>query len=532
MNRLIKNIFLLAVFSLFIYACSEMDEYKKFVKDGEIIYASRPDSIQIFPGNGRVKIKMLVFNPIYIKEAVVEWNEGTGSKKFPLSLNAPVDSIEVFIDDLEEKSYLFDLYTIDNQGSRSIKVQKTGTTYGEKYRQSLFNRAITRMTGGGTVDSISISWGQVVAGNVGVVIEYLNKDGMTITDTIPPTVSKTIIRNWEPMGIFKYKTLFVPEKNAIDTFSTNILEVQLPDLIEFKGEKLSKTGWTITDKSSEEPNEGVPNGLASSTIDDNLNTFWHTQWSGGKPGYPHYFVVDLQQTAVINKLECFRRKNDDRGQTSFQILTSTDGTSFTDQGTFEYDPKISSQMYILPNLPVARYVKYVALTGPDFFAFLAELDLYGQYVPDTKLDRSAWEITDFSSQEPAESQWGPPIQGLAAAVIDGDLGTFWHSAWDLTQPPYPHHFVVDMKETVKVGSIECFRRQGNNDGQTKFQILTSVDGVKFVDQGSFSFNSKTNAGQKYILKMLPEARYIKYVALEGPKYFAFLSEFYVYGAKL
>jgi hypothetical protein len=34
------------------------------------------------------------------------------------------------------------------------------------------------------------------------------------------------------------------------------------------------------------------------------------------------------------------------------------------------------------------------------------------------------------------------------------------------------------------------------------------------------------------LPMMPEARYIKYVATQGPNFYAFLAEFYVYGKEL
>jgi len=56
----------------------------------------------------------------------------------------------------------------------------------------------------------------------------------------------------------------------------------------------SNTAWSIVSFSSEEKTgEGPPNGLTSAIIDNNLNTFWHSQWSGGTGRPPHQITIDL-----------------------------------------------------------------------------------------------------------------------------------------------------------------------------------------------------------------------------------------------
>ncbi|MGC4235693.1 MAG: M60 family metallopeptidase [Niabella sp.] len=62
----------------------------------------------------------------------------------------------------------------------------------------------------------------------------------------------------------------------------------------------SNSSWTIESFSSQEPTgEGPPNGLASSIIDGNLNTFWHSEWSTGTAEPPHYIVVDLGAVSKV-----------------------------------------------------------------------------------------------------------------------------------------------------------------------------------------------------------------------------------------
>lgn len=523
----IPSIIFLCIAFLF-NGCQKMEDiHKEYLKDGDKIYSPKPLTIKSFAGQKRVKLKYYLVNATNVNKCVVEWDEGKGSQSVDISPKVPLDSIEVMIGNLEERSYIFKVYTTDKNGNRSVKEQITGSSYDQKYRAGLTNRSIIDISGGGTTDSITIRWGTPVAGNTSVEIAYLNTSGVTVKKKVPSTDGSTVIRGWKSESEMSLKSYYIPEPTAIDTFISDVSKVILPAFIEFKGEKLNKSKWKIVNFSTQEPAEGAPNGLASAAIDDNLNTFWHTQWSGANPGYPHHFTVDLNDIVKISKIECFRRKNDNRGQTKFQIYTSLDGTNFTLQGTYSYDPNLASQVYNISSLPLARYVKYVATEGQDFFAFLAELDIYGQNA--SEISKKDWTISSFSTEEPAEANWGPPIQGRAAAAIDGDLTTFWHSQWDEAQPGYPHWFVVDMKQKVKILAVECFRRQNNNNGQTKFKIYTSNDGINFTPQGEFSFNSKINAGQMYGLKNIPEARYIKYEATEGPDHYAFLAEFKVYG---
>jgi hypothetical protein len=58
--------------------------------------------------------------------------------------------------------------TIDKFGNRSIKEQVTGSSYAELYMNSLTNRSITAIEGGGTTDSVVVRWGTPIFGNTGV----------------------------------------------------------------------------------------------------------------------------------------------------------------------------------------------------------------------------------------------------------------------------------------------------------------------------------------------------------------------------
>ncbi len=60
---------------------------------------------------------------------------------------------------------------------------------------------------------------------------------------------------------------------------------------------LPKSSWTIWCFDSQEVGSG---NLASRCIDEDINTFWHTQFITGTPGYPHNLVIDLGRPYPLN----------------------------------------------------------------------------------------------------------------------------------------------------------------------------------------------------------------------------------------
>ncbi|MBO5974130.1 MAG: CotH kinase family protein, partial [Paludibacteraceae bacterium] len=71
--------------------------------------------------------------------------------------------------------------------------------------------------------------------------------------------------------------------------------------------KLDRSNWTITASSQEATGEGAGNGVATCIIDGQSNTFWHSQWQGSEPGYPHWFMIDMQESKAFNSFEYVSR---------------------------------------------------------------------------------------------------------------------------------------------------------------------------------------------------------------------------------
>src|SRR5690606_38769209 len=119
-------------------------------------------------------------------------------------------------------------------------------------------------------DSVVVRWGTPIFGNTGVEMMYTNRAGETMTKNLLPTENKIVIRDWLSESELSYRSFYIPEANAIDTFAAGIDKVMLPSFIEFTGEKIDKTNWEIVDFSTEEPAEGGGNGVASAAIDGDI----------------------------------------------------------------------------------------------------------------------------------------------------------------------------------------------------------------------------------------------------------------------
>ena len=71
--------------------------------------------------------------------------------------------------------------------------------------------------------------------------------------------------------------------------------------------KLDRSTWTITASSEESTGEGAGNGVATCIIDGKESTFWHSQWQGSEPGYPHWFMIDMKSSKAFDAFEYVSR---------------------------------------------------------------------------------------------------------------------------------------------------------------------------------------------------------------------------------
>lgn len=73
-------------------------------------------------------------------------------------------------------------------------------------------------------------------------------------------------------------------------------------------------------------------------------------------------------------------------------------------------------------------------------------------------------------------------EGPKANLVDGDINSFWHSAWSANVQPLPHWIQLNFSSAKKIGVIKYYLRQGANSSGFPSQIglETSTNGTTWT----------------------------------------------------
>lgn len=220
---------LLAIVTLSLASCEKADEYKEFVKDGEISYIGKLDSVKVYSGKNRVMIKGLVTSDPKIVECRIFWNNKTDSLVIPITKETISTVINKYVNIANEGLQNFVIYTYDAVGNRSIPVNTTGRTYGDRYQAGLVNRDIAtartdETTGITRVDFLGMDR---LTGVFATDITYTKVNDQSTTVRIPIDSSKIVLKDFKFGSTISYKTLFLPDTISIDTFYSAVSTKQI-----------------------------------------------------------------------------------------------------------------------------------------------------------------------------------------------------------------------------------------------------------------------------------------------------------------
>jgi len=217
----------------FISSCSKMDDYKKFLANGEISYTGKLDSIKIMSGNSRVLLKGLFLSDPKITQCKVYWNNMADSVIIPVTRKNAVDSLSFSINNMKEGIQNFTIYTVDNIGNKSIPVYKTGRVYGSRYQSSLSNRVVSSALTLQNGDTRIIFEGMDrLTGVFATDVTYTNNANLVKTMRVSINTDTAVIKNFKLSSNINYRTLFLPDTVSIDTFKSDIASLYVPRYIE------------------------------------------------------------------------------------------------------------------------------------------------------------------------------------------------------------------------------------------------------------------------------------------------------------
>lgn len=310
MKKIFNSLPFVAVLLLLVSCENFMDIHKEYVKNGEIIYAPKTDSISFESGKNRIKVKFWLYNSPNVETVDIFWNNYKDSTIVPVSPSAGLDSMSVVINGLEEGPYNFSVRTTDNFGNKSLYVDGFATSYGDIFQSGLQNRrmkeevVITETQG-------EISWFAASEVLIGTEVRYTTKTGETKTILTKGNEFISACPDAKPNTTFEHRSMYLPDATAIDTFYTDwvVSPSKFPTTYIF-----DKSSWEVVAVSDQDDTNTSSTGvkhIGADILDGKLNTYWQSQWYL-KPisPLPHWAVIDMKTTKKIAKLDTYRPYND------------------------------------------------------------------------------------------------------------------------------------------------------------------------------------------------------------------------------
>jgi GH43 family beta-xylosidase len=197
----------IAVSSNSFISCKKKDENIQ-----PVITTNPADSIKAYPGMNRIKLTWLV-NDTSVKKAIVYWDN---SDSAVVAINERSAMMSLTINDLQEGNHSFSIYLYDAEGHSSSRSKIVAPVYGDRYIESLTSQPVNDAL---FYDGqVKITWGQPFQSVVGRQISYTNSADSTALITEWSVTDTTILKNYRAGTFFKYRSMYVPVPDAIDTF--------------------------------------------------------------------------------------------------------------------------------------------------------------------------------------------------------------------------------------------------------------------------------------------------------------------------
>lgn len=217
-----------------------------------------------------------------------------------------------------------------------------------------------------TTGAIVVNWGNPA--NTPVTIHAV-VNGITYSSPVSSGATDlfTLPLTFTP-GNYQVKVTVTDAKGNSSIEQTQSVRVLAPYL-------MVNNGWSI--KASNEYTPGENTGLATALIDGNLNTYWHTDWRGSGPGYPHVVELDMKVASLVGRFAMARRQNNATGMRTFRLEGSLNGTTWvTVLNNTNFDSTINGFQVFSFTPQNFRYLRLTPLTGPNNYTHLAEIQVY------------------------------------------------------------------------------------------------------------------------------------------------------------
>lgn len=280
-------------------SCKDQDDiYQQWVKKGGYTYPEKSTDLKAYDGYNRIKLQWAYPKDPSVTSAKITWANGTKSLDVNYSDYVGKDTIVIYIDNLEERSYTFDIVNFDAAGNKSMTTEITTSPYAENWLLTHSEREIISadvQSDGSALVKTGFGTDEMIATR----FRYLNNAGdtITLTETLPAASSTISFPDAAPGKKFEYSSSYCPAE-GLDTIWNAWRRSPNP----IAG-KLDCSGWVATCNTvATRPTSNLFDGVIGSDVN-------HAWWSYDMTTFPKILVIDTQSsTYMINKLLLYQNE--------------------------------------------------------------------------------------------------------------------------------------------------------------------------------------------------------------------------------
>jgi len=382
MKKFIYCIFALVIAAV---ACDKQDDtYSQYVVKGGYNYPAKP--LNVVTQSGYLKVRLSWATPLdpAVKGVKVYWDNYTDSVE--VSYSSAVDGrVSTLVENLEDRSYTFDIVNFDESGNRSLATEITVAPYGDGWLSTHAERKVLTAQLYGS-DAI-ITMGSPMDEMVATKFRYRNNSDtwVELETVLNDEDSEITLPDALKGKYFEYQSAYCPE-NGIDTVWTqNWIKSNTPICYTIDGNPTA----TVTDNQIRD--SFVPGLILDGIKDDSNSRYFSTNASSYRGIFPKIIVIDTKKTGDNRmNFNCFKfyQDPDPEGQTrrylrSVYVYVSDSKFNPNDTNYSKNfgDPVIRANMNqneavqtFVPETPVTG--RYIAIVFRTSFSSIGFIDLW------------------------------------------------------------------------------------------------------------------------------------------------------------